>query len=282
MRSASASSRCAVRRRERGGVRAGDLDSREALAERERQRHERAGVAAAEEVDRRAGARGARAVSRHQLGAVHARRLRVPERVQRPHERLSVGHDERHREHGPADLLVLAREHHEVDGCCADARARARATVASIQSSTRAVVAERERDAQHLRAGGRGAAAGRQPVPRTGPTGSWASPGWAAARLRYALKREDGEPALALELDAAGAQHDARAAVGGGAHHPLDRFELGRRIDAVGQAHDQQDAVSVGQGVRAAARLTEDRGVDRVERACRDRPDLADVTVRGP
>ena len=79
-------------------------------------RAERLGGATPVQVHRGAGPCRPRAVVGHQVRAVHARRAGVPERVQRPHQRLAVGHGQRGAEHRRERLGLLLRAHHEVDG----------------------------------------------------------------------------------------------------------------------------------------------------------------------
>ncbi len=79
----------------------------------------RALIASAVEVDRgslRSRRGGACAVEGHQVGAIDARGAGVPERMQRPYERLTVGHGERGAEHGRMDDGILVGRHHEVHG----------------------------------------------------------------------------------------------------------------------------------------------------------------------
>ena len=99
---------------------------------------------------------GALAVEGHQVGAIDARGAGVPERVQRPHERLTVGHGERGAEHGRTHGRVLVGRHHEVHG-------RSRQVAAAVAGDQRVhpvhhldVVGDRERNAEDLRGSGGG------------------------------------------------------------------------------------------------------------------------------
>ena len=108
----------------------------EALAQTPFQQLERLGGATPVEVDRRARP-AARAQKRgHQVGSVDTRGPSVPERVQRPHQRLAVGHRQRRAEHGRARLGVLLGGHHEVDGRRRHVSRAPAAIIASIQSIT--------------------------------------------------------------------------------------------------------------------------------------------------
>ncbi len=98
------------------------------------------------------------AEAEHQIGAVDARGARMAERLQRPHERLAVGHGERGAEHGRTRLRVLLGRHHQVDS-------RRRQVPRSSGGDRRVhpvddllVVGYRERNAENL--GGAGATTG--------------------------------------------------------------------------------------------------------------------------
>src|ERR1035437_163412 len=92
-----------------------DGQARETLEQAPAHELQRLLGATAIEVDRDLLTRRARTEVRHQVGAVDARGAWVPERAQRPHERLPVGHRERGAEHRVGHAGVLARGHHQVD-----------------------------------------------------------------------------------------------------------------------------------------------------------------------
>ncbi len=109
----------------RGRVAADDLDPGIALAEVERQLHQRALVAAAVQVEPLTVVGGGGTGLGHQLGSVDAVAERVPERVQRPHQRLTVGDVERGGVQRVSQLAILAGGHHRVHVAHADVAAPA-------------------------------------------------------------------------------------------------------------------------------------------------------------
>ena len=146
---ASSSSRVSVAERRR--VAADDLQPGMAQPQVARELDERALAATAVEVHAAAGRAGARAGAVHQVGPVYAVGRSVAEQVQRPDQRLAVGHREVGAEHRGAQLGIVLRGHHGVRRGHADVAAAAGRHRLSIQSSASLVVGQRERDAEHAR-----------------------------------------------------------------------------------------------------------------------------------
>ena len=107
----------------------------------------------------RVGGAGARAL--HQVGAVDAAEEIVAERIERPDERLAVGHREARPEHRLAQLGIVATGHDRVHGGDADVAPLADPHHRVDRLERALVVRDRERDPEqgvfgrHPRGGGR-------------------------------------------------------------------------------------------------------------------------------
>ena len=131
-------------------VAADDPDPGVTLAEIQCELYERSLVAAAVQVETLAGRRGSGARTSHQLWAVYAVRERMTERVERPHERLAVGHVQRGAEQRRPELGVLLRRHHGVDVAYADIAVLARGRHRVDPLERPLVVDQTKRNAQDL------------------------------------------------------------------------------------------------------------------------------------
>ena len=105
------------------------------------------------QIDRRPAASRARAEGQHQVRSVDARGARVPQRPQRPHERLAVGDRQRGLQHRRPRGRVLARAHHEVHRGRREIAAPVGRHEGLHPVHDALVVADRERYAENLRAG---------------------------------------------------------------------------------------------------------------------------------
>ncbi len=138
--------RLAKRRREA----AHDRQPGEALGEPRFEQLERRGRAAPVEIHGVPLACGPIAEGRHQVGPVDAGGAGMPERPQRPDERLPVGYGQRHGEHGGHRLRLLLGAHDEVYGGGGDAGAPVGGDRRLHPVDDVRVVADGQRDTQHL------------------------------------------------------------------------------------------------------------------------------------
>ena len=145
-----------AQRAERRREAARDLQAGKALAQTPFEQLERLRRATAVEVHRRAGARGALAEAGHEVGAVDAGGAGVAERVQRPHQGLTVRHRERGPEHGRARLRILAGGHDQVDRSGRHVSAPARGDHRLHPIDHLLVVGDRQGDVEYLCARRRG------------------------------------------------------------------------------------------------------------------------------